>query len=472
MQYKWIALSNTTIGTLMSSLDGNIVIIALPTIARELPGTSFLELLWILMGYQLVTAAVLVNFGRLADMFGRVKLYNIGFAMFTAASALCGLSQNGAELVKFRMIQGLGAAFLFSNSAAIITDTFPPSERGKALGINQVTIFVGSVTGLILGGFLTYIAGWRSVFWVNVPIGLFATVWSHLKLKELGVIGREKRVDVLGNIAFVAALSNLLVAITFNAIGAISYGQFIALLVAGIALLAGFVYVESRVKYPMFKLSLFRNRQFTTSAIAIFLNALARGATTLVLVLYLQGPSMGLDPLKAGIYLIPTSISMAVFGPISGWLSDRYGARGLATLGLLVSSIGFLMLANLGEKTTFQLLTVPLVFVGAGMGLFASPNRASMMNAVQPGVRGITAGIGTTLLNVGSTFSLGIAFGVVTASTPLTEIQRVFLGTSGARDAPWLAGFIGSVDEVFCISTIFLLVAILPSMMRGKGRGE
>ncbi len=190
MRYKWIALSNTTLGTLMSSLDSNIVLIALPTIARELRNTSLFDLLWILLGYQLVTASVLVNFGRLADMFGRVKLYNFGFALFTVGSALCSISQDGIQLIIFRLIQALGSAFLFSNSAAIITDAFPAEERGRALGINQVSIVIGSVTGLVLGGFLTSVAGWRSIFWVNIPIGVFATLWSHYRLKELASIQR------------------------------------------------------------------------------------------------------------------------------------------------------------------------------------------------------------------------------------------------------------------------------------------
>src|SRR5579884_1634396 len=430
----------------MSSLDSNIVVIALPTIARELPGTNFLYLLWILLGYQLVTASVLVNFGRLSDMFGRVKLYNLGFAVFTASSALCSLSQNGLQLVVFRMVQGIGAAFLFSNSAAIITDAFPPTERGKALGINQVTIVAGSVTGLVFGGFLTAIAGWRSIFWVNVPIGIFATLWSHLKLRELGQIGKERRLDIKGNVTFVAAL--------------------------GVAFLAIFIHIERKAPNPMFRLSLFKVRQLSAASVAIFLNSLARGATTLVLVLYLQGPSMGLNPLTAGLYLIPTSLSLAAFGPVSGWLSDKYGARGLATLGLVVSSIGFLMLAQLGPTTTPAQLLIPLVLVGSGMGLFASPNRASMMNAVPPDVRGITAGMGTTLVNVGSTFSLGIAFSFVTSSVPSQDLQRIFLGTGGVHDAPWLGSFIQSIHEVFYLSTIFLLIAIIPSAMRGEKKNS
>ena len=214
MQYKWIVLSNTTLGTLMASLDTNIVLIALPTISRELRGTSFFDLLWILLGYQLVNGSLLVNFGRLSDMFGRVRLYTFGFALFTVASALSSLAQTGEQLIVFRLLQGVGSAFLFSNSGAIITDAFPEDERGKALGINQVSIVIGTLLGLVLGGVLTAVAGWQSIFYVNIPIGIFATVWSHYKLKELATIRKGQKIDIIGNVTFAGGLATVLVAIT------------------------------------------------------------------------------------------------------------------------------------------------------------------------------------------------------------------------------------------------------------------
>ena len=346
-EYKWVALSNTTLGVLMASLDGNILLIALPTIAKDLPGTSLIDLLWILLGYQLVTASVLVNFGRLADMFGRVRLYNFGFAVFTAGSALCGLSQTSDQLIAFRMVQAIGAAFLFSNSAAIITDAFPRDERGRALGTNQVAIVVGSVMGLMLGGFLTATAGWRSIFWVNVPIGVFATAWSHYRLRELGLIKKGQRLDIPGNVTFAGGLTCVLLAITLYAVSSFTIQEFYLLSAVGVSLLAAFAFIEGRVQEPMLDFSLFRNRMFSAGNVAIFLNALARGAVSLVLVFYLQGPTMGLDPLAAGIFLIPISASLALFGPISGWLSDSHGARVLSTMGLLISSAGFLLLTSI-----------------------------------------------------------------------------------------------------------------------------
>lgn len=469
-QYKWVVLSNTTLGTLMSSLDSNIVLIALPTIAKDLPGTSLLDLLWILLGYQLVTATVLVNFGRLADMFGRVKLYNFGFAVFTVGSALCSLSQTSLQLIGFRLIQALGAGFLFSNSAAIITDAFPQEERGMALGINQVSIVVGSVLGLVLGGLLSSVAGWRSIFWVNVPIGVFATAWSHFKLKELAIIKKGERLDLLGNFSFAGGLALILSGITLYVVSSLSFILLLVMAASGVALLVLFAFVERRTLQPMFDLSLFRIRMFTAGNVAIFLNALARGAVSLVLVFYLQGPTMGLNPLTAGIFLIPVSLSIALFGPISGWLSDRYGARFLATAGLGVSSVGFVLLTGIGPTITFQQLSLPLIFVGGGMGLFASPNRASIMNSVPETRRGVASGTSMTLVNVGATFSLAIAFTVMALTTPMKDLQMVFLGVSGLGSAPWIGSFIGSIRSVYYLSTVLLLVAIIPSAMRGKSR--
>ena len=476
VQYRWVVLSNTTLGTLMSSLDSNIVLIALPTIAKDLPGTSLFDLLWILLGYQLVTATVLVNFGRLADMFGRVRLYNFGFAMFTAGSALCSLSQTSTQLIGFRLVQAVGAGFLFSNSAAIITDTFPEEQRGMALGINQVSIVVGSVLGLVLGGLLTSATGWRSIFWVNIPIGVFATTWSHYKLRELAALKKGERLDLLGNFSLAGGLALILVGITLYVLSSLSFDLLLLMSVTGVGLLALFVVAERRAPYPMFDLSLFKIRLFTAGNVVIFLNALARGALSLVLVFYLQGPTMGLDPFTAGIFLVPISLSLALFGPISGWLSDRYGGdysystRFFTTLGLGVASIGFILLSGIGPTISFQQLAVPLIFAGSGMGLFASPNRASIMNSPPPEERGVASGTSTTLTNVGMTFSLILAFVIMAVSTPMNDLKQIFLGVSGTRSASWVGSFIGSIHSVFYLSTIVLLAAMVISALRGRKR--
>lgn len=468
MQYKWTVLTNTTLGVLMSSLDTNIVLIALPTIARQLPGTSLLDLIWILIGYQLITAAILVSFGRLADMFGRVKLYNLGFIIFTAGSALCSISFSSVELIFFRMIQGVGAAFLFSNSAAIITDAFPISERGKALGINQVAIVFGAAMGLVFGGFLVSLLGWRSIFWVNIPIGIFASLWSHFKLKELAIIEKGQRIDFTGNFTFAGGLALILVAITVYSLGSLSGLYALIMILFGLTLIIFFVIVEIRTRYPMFNMSLFRVKAFSYGSLALLLNALANGAVTIVLVFYLQGPTMRLTPLVAGIFLVPMSASLAVIGPISGILSDRYGQRFFAVLGLVTSIIGFALLSRIGDTITFTQLLLPLIFVGVGMGFFASPNRSGIMSGSPPRYRGVASGMSATMNNVGRTFSTGIAFLVIAIGTPLTQLKSIFVGSAVQSNAPWVADFISSIHYVYIIGIVMLVAAIIPSVLIKK----
>jgi EmrB/QacA subfamily drug resistance transporter len=471
MQYKWKVLSNTTLATLMAAIDTNIVLISLPTIGRELPGTTATTLLWILLGYSLLTAVVLLNFGRLSDMFGRVRLYILGFAVFTLGSLLCGFSQTGLELVLFRLVQAIGAGFLFSNSAAIITDAFPPNERGRALGINQVSIVVGAVAGLILGGVITSTIGWRWIFFVNVPIGVVATLRARADLRELVKPSEKPHIDYIGNLCFAVGLTLILLGVTLGALDDVSGALGLAMAVLGIALLGLFVYVESREASPMLDLSLFRNREFSGSAVAMLLNALARGAFTFVLVFYLQGPPRFLSPFTAGLFLIPVSASLATFGPISGWLSDRYGPRWFLITGLLVSAAGFLWLSTISANESFAALALPLILVGAGMGLFASPNRASMMSVVPPGRRGIASGIGTTFLNAGSTVSLGITLIVLAQVLPHAAIVAVFLGSPSQVIGPGVAaGFLEAIHIIFLASAGLILVALVPSVLRTAPR--
>jgi EmrB/QacA subfamily drug resistance transporter len=472
MNYKWITLSNTTIGTLMASLDRNIVLIALPTIALDLH-TSFFTLVWIVLVYWLVTASVLLNFGRLSDMFGRVKLYNMGFVLFTLGSGLCSISQTGEQLILFRIIQALGAAFLFSNSAAIITDTFAENERAKALGLNQTSIVVGSVIGLVLGGFLTSYLGWRSIFWVNLPIGIFATIWSYAKLRELGVIRKEK-IDWLGNTTFAGGLSMILLGITLATFKIINPYEIFLSIIGGLSLLVLFIIIEKKVSRPMFDLSLFKIRLFTGGNIAIFLNALARGAFTMIMSFYLQGPSMKLNSLDAGIYLIPVSIALAVFAPVSGWLYDKYKLRFFTSTGLLVSALGFFILTRIGITTSFYEVVMPLVMIGAGMGIFASPNRASIMTSVPSSRRGVSAGISTTFVMMGNSFSIGVVFLIMTNIIPLHTVEQLFSGSFQPSSSvpisnPIVNKFISSIHFVFFVSAIMMLASIIPSVIRWNG---
>jgi EmrB/QacA subfamily drug resistance transporter len=467
MNYKWTALSNTIIGTLMASLDRNIILIALPAIAFDLH-TSFLTLIWIVLIYWLVTAAVLLNFGRLSDMFGRVKLYNMGFALFTLGSGLCSISQTGEQLILLRAIQALGAAFLFSNSAAIITDTFRENERAKALGLNQTSIVIGSVIGLVVGGFLTSYLGWRSIFWVNIPIGTFATIWSYSKLRELGVIRKEK-IDWLGNITFAGGLSMILIGVTLANFRIVTLFEILLSIICGVSLLILFIIIEKKIPKPMFDLSLFKIPPFIGGNIAIFLNALARGAFTLIMSFYLQGPLMRLNSLDAGIYLIPVSAALAAFAPLSGWLYDKYKIGFFTAIGLLVSAVGFFILTGIAVRTSFYGIVMPLIMIGAGMGIFASPNRASIMTSVPPARRGVSAGISTTFVMIGNSFSIGLVFLIMTNIVPLHTAEQLFSGSfntsSIATNNSIVTKFLSSIQLTFFISAIIMLISILPSLV-------
>ena len=492
--YKWIALGNTTLGTLIASLDVNIIFIALPTISSEL-GISLFTMVWIIIGYSLVTASILLNFGRLGDIFGRVKLYTLGFIIFTFGSALCSVSQSGEQLVVFRIIQAVGAAFLFSNSVAIVTDSFPSNERGKALGINQIAIVLGSILGLVLGGFLTSYLGWRSIFWINIPIGIIGVFLSSKYLKELGSIRKEK-IDWLGNISFAAGLFLVLAGITLWSFGIISNILIIFLFIfGGLSLIIIFVFIEKFIsnEYPMFHFSLFKIKSFLGGNIAILLNSIARGDFIFLISLYLQGAFMNLSPVETGIYLMPVSIALAIFGPLSGWLSDRYDARFFSAIGLFISGIGFLFLTQLQIKANFVELLLPFVLLGTGMGIFASPNRASIMNSVPSNRRGVSASTGTTLSYVGRSLSVGISFLIMTSILPSEYVKDIIIDfrntdtiitistdTINTSDNSAISNnndydnkkiankFLSSLHIIFFVSSILVFIAIIPAIIKEK----
>jgi MFS family permease len=462
--YKWVALSNTTLGVLMATINSSIMLIALPDIFRGIgvnplqPGNTTL-LLWLLMGYLVVTAVLVVSFGRLGDMFGRVRMYNLGFAIFAAFSVLLSLTwMHGTAaawwLIVMRIAQGVGGAMLMANSSAILTDAFPAGERGLALGLNQVAGIAGSFIGLVLGGVLGPI-GWRYVFLVSVPFGVAGAIWSYLKLRELGV-RRPGALDWWGNVTFAAGLIAVLAGITY---GIQPYGSHtmgwtsplvIALIGGGLAVLAVFCLIETRVADPMFRLSLFRIRPFTAGNLASLLAGLGRGGLMFILIIWLQGiylPMHGYGfsqtPLWAGIAMLPLTVGFLIAGPASGWLSDRYGARAFATGGMVLAAASFGLLELLPVDFAYWQFAGILLLNGIGMGLFASPNRAGIMNSLPPDQRGVGAGMSTTFQNSAMVLSIGIFFTLIilglAASLPATLRHGLVAQGVPAADAARLA---------------------------------
>jgi len=430
-RYKWIALSNTTIGILMATINSSIVLIALPDIFRginlnPLQPENSSYLLWMIMGFLVATAVLVVSFGRVGDIYGRVRMFTLGFAIFTVFSLLLSMTwMTGPPaaiwMIVMRIGQGVGGAFLFANSSAILTDAFPSDQRGMALGVNAVAGIAGSFIGLVVGGILGPI-DWRLVFLVSVPVGLFGTVWSWMKLEERG-IRQQARIDWWGNITFALGLIAVLVAITY---GIQPYGghvlgwtnpRVVAAMVAGLALLAAFVVIEMRTEDPMFRLSLFRIRAFSFGNIATLLASLGRGGLMFMLIIWLQGiwlPLHGYSfeqtPLWAGVYMLPLTVGFLIAGPTSGLLSDRFGARPFATGGMLIAALSFYLLERLPVNFGYPEFAALLVLVGIGMGLFTSPNQAGIMNSLPPNRRGAGAGMATTFQNSALVLSIGIFF--------------------------------------------------------------
>ncbi len=469
MQYKYTVLTNTTIGSFMAVLDGNIVLIALPTIIHDLPGTTTFDGVWIIMGYTLITATLLLTFGRLADMVGRVRLYNLGFAVFTVGSALCSLAPNGISLVLFRLVQGSGGALLFSNSVALLTDAFPPTERGRAIGINQVAGTVGSVGGLALGGILAGLPpplGWRSIFWINIPFGLFGTVWAYTRLRETSERRRDEKLDPLGNVLFAGGLSMFLLGLTLGALLGWS-AALVAVAAGGVVMLGAFALAETRVKFPMMDLSLFRIRAFSTGVASNLLASVSRGALGLVLVFYFQGV-LGLDPLTAGLMLIPFSLAFVTFGPLSGHLSDRFGTRRFAVAGLVLISGALFLFAVFPFPSPYTDLALPMVLAGVGGGMFVAPNVASIMNATPPERRGVASGMSSTLVNTGFLLSLGVAFAILAEGVPVSTLQAIFAGQTVSIGEQGIHDFVSSMRDVFVVMALVSVFATLTAAVGGR----
>jgi len=448
-RYKWIALSNTTLGMLMATINQSIVLIALPAVFRGIglnplsPGnTSYL--LWMFMGFLVVSAVLVVSFGRLGDMFGRVRMYTLGFAIFSVASIFLTVTwMHGAQgamwLIVWRVVQGIGGAFLFANSAAIVTDAFPANQRGTALSVNSIAAIAGSFIGLILGGVLAPV-NWHLIFLVSAPIGVFGTIWAYFMLHDIGV-RKHARMDWWGNLLFAASLIAILVGITY---GLLPYGGHpmgwtnpwvLIALFGGLALLIVFVYVETKVAEPLFRISLFRIRAFTAGNIASLSMAMGRGGMQFMLIIWLQGIWLPLHgygysqtPLWAGIYLVPLTLGFLLAAPLSGILSDRFGAKPFTVGGALLTGATFLMLIFVPVNFAYWEFALVIALNGFGSGLFFSPNWAEMMNSVPPSQRGAAGGMIATFQNSAFVLSIGIFFTLMVAGLSSTLPAALFGG--------------------------------------------
>jgi EmrB/QacA subfamily drug resistance transporter len=470
ISYEWIALSVTTIGALMAAIDASAVIIALPTIMADLQA-DFITIMWVLLSYMLILAALVPVIGRLADMLGRKKLYNLGFIIFIVGSLLCGLSQpqfHGWDLVGYRMVQGVGGALLLTNSAVIVTDAFHKGRVGFGLGVNGIAFSAGFLLGPVVGGILTSIS-WRLVFLINVPIGVIGTIWGILQLREPVTLPTGQHFDWKGSLTFTLGLATLLLAVSLYAFPMTAIGVVYTLFVVAAVSLALFVVAERRAPEPMLNLHLFENRSFAYASAANAISALARGAVLFVLTFFLQGP-YGYDPLTAGILLAPFGAAFLVVGPISGHLSDRYGARYLATAGLLVSAGGLLGLTTVVSTTPYWVLAVYMALMGGGSGLFASPNMNAIMSAVKPTERGIASGVRAMLQNTGQMLAIAIAFPLVLSQIPVTVLYHVFLYGGGLGGSPAvLAAFESGMHEAFVVSAVLTVFSAIISFRRPSG---
>jgi MFS family permease len=472
-----MALSNTTLAILLATLDASITLIAMPDIFRGIhldplvPANSF-YLLWMILGYLVVTSVLIVSLGRLGDMYGRVRIYNLGYVIYTVASLMLAIdwltgTDGALWLVVFRIVQGIGGACLLANAAAIITDAFPSNQRGMALGINNIVGVSGMFVGLVLGGLLAPI-DWRLVFLISVPVGLFGTVWGYLKLRELST-PNAGRIDWWGNVTFALGLILAMVAVTYGirpygdaATGWGSPRVLILLACAALSLVA-FVMIERRVEEPMFRLPLFRIRAFTFGTLSTFLAAIARGGLMFMLIIWLQGiwlPLHGYDyteaPLIAGIYMLPLTVGMLVAGPASGYLSDRFGARGFATGGMIAAAASFAALTFLPVDFSYPVFAAILAFNGIAMGMFASPNRAAVMNSLPARDRGAGGGMNQTFQNSAQVISMGIFFTLLIVGLASTLPHAMTTGLEAHGVSAAKAHEVGETPPISVLFAAFL----------------
>jgi len=469
--YKWTVLLITTIGSFMTPLDGSIVSIAIPSIASELR-IDFATAVWIPTIYLLSIAMLLLSFGRLSDIKGRKSLFISGFAVFTVASALCGTSQTGVQLLLFRALQGAGGALMGVNAPAIVTDIFPSNERGKALGINAMAVYIGLSVGPSLGGFFVQSFGWRSIFYVNVPIGVAVILLSLMKLRESTRHPGHNRFDLLGATAFSVGLAALLLALTLGE----DYGwgslPIVSLFsVSGISL-ASFIAVERKMgEDAMLDTSLlFHNRLFAAANASTLLNYISLYAVTFFMSLYLQRV-LDYPPVYAGMTLLSMPLTMAILSPISGWLSDRFGSRLLASLGMGIICVGLLFSTTLDLQSSSADVLIRLFVIGFGMGLFASPNTSAVMGSVEKERLGVASGTLATMRFVGQSTSLALMGAVISTVVPPEVLSLLLSGIGNAGTSSTGAAFVDGIHRAFLLSAAISALGLITSLVRGDGKG-
>jgi EmrB/QacA subfamily drug resistance transporter len=466
MQYKWVVLTVTAVGMLMSGINLRVVTIGLPTIAASL-GADLETVLWVTQAYQFMVTIGLLVVGRLTDMFGRVRIYNLGFAIFTVGSALCSFSQNGEQLIFFRFVQGTGAAMLVSNSIALITDATPLAQLGFAIGINQIVFRVGSVLGLTLGGALIQLAGWRSVFYMNIPVGIFGTLWAYVRLKEVSRSSNHEKFDMWGFVALTVSLASLLLAATYGTMNPAYLTFAVTLACVSVVSFASFLFQERRVNDPLLDLRLFSDRLFAAGNVSLLLMALSMGAVTLIVSLYLQ-VVRGYGALEAGLMFLPMEIAFATVGPLSGSLSDRYGPRGLTTVGMGVLGGTLLLLSGISATASYSEIATMLALIGVGLGLFAAPNMSSIMRSAPAERRGVAAAVRSTIFNTGAVISISLVAAVLVTELPYQTASAMLAGTLATISNAYQVSFLNGIRKALLVSAVLSLIGMIPAAIGGS----
>jgi EmrB/QacA subfamily drug resistance transporter len=463
--YKWWALSCTSLGMLLAATNSGTLIIALPDLERALDA-SLLGLVWVILAYMIASTVLVLTAGRLSDLFGRKRAYVGGFVAFSLASLGAGFAADVTQLILWRIAQGVGAAFLFANAAALVTDAFPKRQLGVAMGTNTMVAAIGLVLGPVLGGALVSIA-WQWVFWFNVPLGLGAAIWGAFVLRELVTPDTERGLDLPGVATFVVGLTGLVLAVSKGGIAGWNDQVVIAGLVAAALLLPAFVLIERHARAPMLDLGIFANRLFAAATGAAFINGLSRFALMFVFVFYFQGV-MGDDPVLAGVKLAPLALGMLVASPLAGAWADRHGSRALAAAGMVVSAVALAFMTTLGVDTPYWQSGLWLALVGVGSGMFNSPNTAAMMGAVQVHRRGIAAGARTMLQNTGAVLSIAFVMAIVTAAVPKDVLLQIFSGLASSLSSQQLDPFIHNMHTALWVLAATSLVGAGVSLLRPR----